>query len=118
MIRETSMEAVLPLTESTFLILLSLAQGAKHGYAIMKDVKALSGGRVQLSTGTLYGALKRLLSQSWIQRAEVVPDASRPGLPRRAYVLTDMGRRVLGAEVGRLQTLVAAADLRASEVLS
>ena len=60
----------LPLTESTFYILLSLAPGPKHGYAIMKDVKMLSESRDLLSTGTLYGAIKRLLDQGWILRVD------------------------------------------------
>jgi DNA-binding PadR family transcriptional regulator len=116
---KTDLEANLPLTESTFLILLSLAPGPRHGYAIMKDVAALSGDRVQLSTGTLYGALKRLLAQDWIQRAQAdpPPESGARGArrPRKAYVLTELGRRVLDAEVARLQTLVGAADLRISE---
>jgi len=57
---------ILPLTEATFFILLSLAPGAKHGYAILKEVPLLSQQRVTLSTGTLYGALKRLLTAGWI----------------------------------------------------
>ena len=120
MLFKTELEASLPLTESTFLILLSLAPGPRHGYAIMKDVAALSGDRVQLSTGALYGALKRLLAQDWIRRAEAdpppEPDTRGAGRPRKAYVLTDLGRRVLAAEVARLQSLVDVADLRISEV--
>jgi len=110
-------ESNLPLSESAFLILLSLAPGPRHGYAIMKDVAALSGGRVQLSTGTLYGALKRMLADDWIQRAEgdaTVAAAGEGGRRRRSYVLTDLGRGVLQAETGRLRSLVTAADLHAS----
>ena len=115
---QTGAAGVSPLTESTYLILLSLAQGPKHGYAIMKDVAALSGGRVQIGTGTLYGALKRMLTRSWIQPAEAEPSAPGPGRPRRAYELTDLGRWVLDAEVRRLQGLVAAAGLRVAEARS
>ena len=60
----------LPLTEATFFILLSMASGAQHGYAIMKDITALSDNRVRLSAGTLYGALARLREQEWIERQE------------------------------------------------
>jgi DNA-binding PadR family transcriptional regulator len=109
-----------PLSESTFLILLSLTSGPRHGYAIMKDVAALSGARVQLSTGTLYGALKRLLADDWIARAEgnLTSNAGSegPGRRRRYYVLTEQGHRLLEAEVARLQGLVAAAGLRAQEM--
>ena len=106
----------LPLTEPTFYILLSLAPGKKHGYAILKDVEALSDGRVSLSTSTLYSALSRLLDQGLIERLpEVMENRTGPGLPRKAYVLTELGRRVLEAETHRMQSLVAAASLRLSE---
>ena len=63
---------IAPLTESTYFILLSLSPEPKHGYAIMKEVQELSEGRVVLSTGTLYGALKRLLDEGWIIRLEEI----------------------------------------------
>jgi DNA-binding PadR family transcriptional regulator len=102
----------LPLTEPTFFILLSLAPGQKHGYAIMKEVEGLSEGRVTLSTGTLYGALKRLLDQEWIERVDdgsVDNGRADPGRPRKAYRLTRLGRRNLEAETARLERLVSVA---------
>lgn len=99
-----------PLTEATFFILLSLAAGPTHGYAIMKDTRALSEGRVVLSTGTLYGALKRLLEQQWIRRLDDRGTAAPRD--RKAYALTRQGRRVLGAEISRLQKLVRTAQLQ------
>ena len=103
----TEIQSNLPLTETTLYILLSLAPGPRHGYAIMKDVRALSHNRVELSTGTLYSALKRLLDQGWIQRAEDPdPIAANDGRNRKAYVLTDLGSSILKAEVDRLQSLV------------
>ncbi len=109
---QTDIQGNLPLTEATFFILLSLSPGRKHGYAIMKDVQALSDRRVVLSTGTLYGSLKRLLEQGWIKRVEDrdAPDNARE---RKAYALTDLGRRVLDAETARLKTLVQAVQRRA-----
>ena len=98
----------LPLTEATYYILLSLAQGARHGYAIMKDVRALSHERVVLSTGTLYGALKRLLETEWILRVDE-PEADGNGRERKLYNLTRLGRRVLEAEVARLDALLESA---------
>ena len=65
---EKDFKQELPLSEAVFLILLSLSEGPKHGYAIMKDVYELSDQRVSLSTGTLYGALKRLLKREWVAR--------------------------------------------------
>ena len=106
------LQSELPLTEAAFFILLSLAPGPKHGYAMMKDVQALSHGRVALSTGTLYGALKRFLEQGWIERRDE-PVHNNQGRERKAYALTRLGQRVLEAEVKRLDELVAAARGRA-----
>jgi DNA-binding PadR family transcriptional regulator len=108
-------EEHLPLTEATLYILLSLAPGAKHGYAIMKEVEALSNGRVNLSTGTLYGALKRLLDGGWIERVDDTAfDGS--GRERKAYRLTELGQRILAAEVARLENVVATARRRQAGV--
>lgn len=104
----------LPLTESTFYILLSLIPGRKHGYAIMKDVKDLSNERVNLSTSTLYTAVGRLLDQELIERLSDEEQDAGPGLPRKSYTLTDLGRRVLEAESVRLQGMVKEANLRLS----
>lgn len=104
----------LPLREATFFILLSLAPGPAHGYAILKEVEALSGGRVALSTGTLYGALKRLLGKGWIERAQPLAEP-QSGRERKAYALTDLGRRIFNGEVDRLQGLVALAGLKSAE---
>jgi DNA-binding PadR family transcriptional regulator len=100
-----------PLTEATFFILLSLAPAPQHGYGILKDVESLSEGRIRFSTGTLYGVLKRLLEQEWIERFDN-PDAVESGRPRKEYCLTEAGRRILSAEAARLESLVAASRLR------
>ena len=104
----------LPLTEPSFYILLSLAPGKKHGYAIMKDVSELSKERVNLSTSTLYTAVGRLLDQELIERLPEELNGG-PGLPRKSYALTDLGRRVLEAETGRLHGMVKEARLRLKE---
>ena len=93
-----------PLTEATFFILLSLADGPRHGYAILKEVEELSEGRVALSTGTLYGAIKRLLDAGWIRRA--AEEQGENPRDRQAYNLTAQGRSILGGEVRRLESLV------------
>lgn len=103
----------LPLSEAVFFILLSLLPGPKHGYAIMKDVEALSDSRVSLSTGTLYGALKRLLEGGWVQRVQDEGDDS--GRERKAYALTQLGKGILEAETARMQNLVAITQVRSSE---
>jgi DNA-binding PadR family transcriptional regulator len=105
----------LPLTEPTFYILLSLAPGRKHGYAILKDVRELSKDRVNLSTSTLYTAVGRLLDQELIERRDDDSDDPSPGLPRKSYALTELGRRVLEAEMVRLQGMLKEARLRLRE---
>ncbi len=113
MIEQSDPEVVLPLTEAAFFILLSLAPKPKHGYAIMKEVEALSHGRVTLSTGTLYGAIKRLLEQAWIESVDETElpetDPEEPKRGRKAYQLTDWGRRILQAETNRLEGLLVVA---------
>ena len=97
-----------PLTEPVFLVLLSLAEQPRHGYSILKDIEAISGGRVLLSTGTLYGALQRLLSDGWIERVQE-DDSPRD---RRTYRLTARGRRNLQIEIDRMRALTKVAALR------
>ena len=107
----------LPLREPTFLILLSLSPGPKHGYAILKEVENLSEGRVKLSTGTLYGAIERLLDQGWIRRVDD-PIPNGTNRPRKAYDLTELGRRALNAEIARLRKLVSVAASQTAEETS
>ncbi len=107
-------EPASPLTEATFFILLSLSPSPKHGYAIMKEVKALSDGRVIFSTGTLYGALRRLLEQGWIQRA-TDPEPNPTDRERKAYSLTERGRKVVSGEVERLRSLLVTAERHTAE---
>ena len=103
-----------PLTEATFYILVSMAVEPKHGYAILKDVKEVSQGRVALSTGTLYGVLSRLLDQGLIERVEE-EEAGETGRLRKFYSLSRCGRRRLEAEMERMLGLVAAAQRRLAQ---
>jgi DNA-binding PadR family transcriptional regulator len=96
------------LSEPVLLVLLSLAEQPRHGYSILKDVESMSGGRVLLSTGTLYGALQRLLDNGWIER---VQEESTPR-DRRTYRLTPRGRRNLQMEIERMRQLTKLAALR------
>jgi len=104
----------LPLREPTFFILLSLASGQKHGYAILKDVESLSNGKIVLSNGTLYGALTRLLDQGLIERLPD-DDSPGPGHPRKAYCLSQDGSLVLNAEINRLENMLSRARSHAAE---
>ncbi|MGA2647761.1 MAG: helix-turn-helix transcriptional regulator [Candidatus Sulfotelmatobacter sp.] len=96
------------LSEPVLLVLLSLAEQPRHGYSILKDVESMSGGRVLLSTGTLYGALQRLLDHGWIERVE----EHNPARDRRTYRLTSRGRRNLQIEIERMRHLTKVAALR------
>lgn len=98
----------LPLSEPVLLILLSLVGRPRHGYAILKNVEEMSDGRVLLSTGTLYGAIRRLLDGGWIERFKE-EDTSRG---RQAYRLTSRGRQMLRQEVSRMKHLTRVASLR------
>lgn len=100
------MEA-LPLSEPVLLILLSLAERPRHGYSILKNVEELSDQRVRLSTGTLYGAIRRLLDGGWIERFK--DDDNSRG--RQAYRLTPRGRQILRQEVSRMKQLTRVASL-------
>lgn len=104
---ERDPQALLPLTPALFHVLLSLVDGEKHGYAILKDVAQRTGGQVQLGTGTLYGIVKRLLADGLI-RESAAGSTDR----RRAYRLTAFGRKVALAEAERLRDLVNLAPLQ------
>jgi DNA-binding PadR family transcriptional regulator len=106
--RQPDVTKTKPLTEPVVFILLSLADEPRHGYALMKDIEALSGGRVRLRTGTLYGALRRLLEEAWIERFQQ-SDTSRE---KQAYRLTSVGRKQLQLELDRMKQLTRAASSR------
>lgn len=100
----------LPLTEATYYVLVSLVE-PRHGYGIMQNVAALTGGAVRIGPGTLYGALTNLLKQGLIERAG---DEEAEGERRKVYGLTALGRSVVLLECERLETMArigrAAAD--------
>jgi len=102
-------EAYLPLPPATFHILLALADGELHGYAIMKGVAARSEGTVRLGPGTLYGALKRLLATGLVTESGERADPERGDERRRYYRLTQLGLSVAQAEARRLDAMVRAA---------
>ncbi|MFF0294187.1 PadR family transcriptional regulator [Kitasatospora sp. NPDC004614] len=100
--------------EPTLLLLTALADAPRHGYALIQEVDAISGGRVKLRTGTLYGALDRLLQQGLI---EVAAEEIVDGRARRTYSLTESGRGVLATEAERLRTVAAEAQRRLGGVV-
>jgi DNA-binding PadR family transcriptional regulator len=102
-------ESHLPLTPATFQILLTLVDGERHGYAIMREVAGRSGHAVRLGPGTLYGSLKRLLDAGWIAESGERADPALGEERRRYYRITEYGRAVARAEARRLESAVAAA---------
>ena len=96
---------LLPLTPAMFYVLVALADGDTHGYQILKDVEQLTSGAVRLSTGTLYGIIKRLLNDGLIREFGRGNEDER----RRSYELTAFGRDVARAEAARLEQTLAIA---------
>ena len=88
------------LTEAVYYILLSLLE-PRHGYGIMQNAETLSGGRVKLAAGTLYGALSTMLEKGWITALPGEKNSRK-----KEYVITDNGRAALRAELARLEELV------------
>jgi DNA-binding PadR family transcriptional regulator len=102
------------LSEAALFILLSLAGEPKHGYAIIKETAALSGGRVELGAGTLYGAVKRMVDSGWIERLN--EDGSQAdGRERKVYRLTGKGSAILKAEMERMRAVLEIARRRELE---
>ncbi len=104
--RQPTPWSLLPLPDAELEILLALADGESHGYAIMRSVAELSDGRTRLGPGTLYAALKRLLAARLIEESAERGDAGRDDARRRYYRLSGLGSRVLAAELDRLSALV------------
>ena len=99
-------ESLLPLPTAVFHILIALADRDRHGYAIMQDVAERTSGTVQLSAGTLYSSIRRMLEQGLIEELSESPDPTNTDERRRYYRLARFGRRVAAAEVARLNALV------------
>jgi DNA-binding PadR family transcriptional regulator len=100
---------LLPLTPAVFYILFALAEGEKHGYAIMKEVENVSGGQFTMGPGTLYTTIQRLLEQGLIEETSTSSDSERR---RRYYRLLRRGRDIFEAELNRMESLVRSAQRR------
>lgn len=98
----------MPLGARPFHILLTLADGDRHGYSISKEIEEATGGAIRLGPGTLYGLLKQMVVDGWIAERSGPEDDPR----RRTYRLTPRGRRIAQAEAERLADLVRVARSR------
>jgi DNA-binding PadR family transcriptional regulator len=101
-----------PLTPAMFHVLLALAGEDLHGYAILKEVELRTSGKVRLSTGTLYGIIKRLLADGLIAERRSRPSETEDDERRRYYRLTPQGRQVATAEAERMDEILAVARSR------
>ena len=111
-------DGVLPLTHAVFNILLALADGEKHGYAIMLEVEQNTQGEVKMGPGTLYGSIKRMLAAGLIEESDERPDPNLDDERRRYYRLSGRGQRVLAAEADRLSRQVSIARLKQVLIVS
>ena len=98
--------ALLPLPPATFHILIALADGERHGYAIIQEVAARTDGEVRLSAGTLYRSVQRMLDQGLIEESRRRPAPEEDDERRRYYLLTELGHAVARAEARRLTQMV------------
>jgi DNA-binding PadR family transcriptional regulator len=105
----TKSQSQVPLTPAVFQIMLALSDQERHGYAIMQEVAAQTGGSLRLGPGTLYGCLKRMLQANLVEECQERPDAAFDDERRRYYRITNLGRRALRSEVQRLDAAVSAA---------
>ena len=102
-----------PLTTPVFQILLSLVDGDLHGYAIIQDIAARTGGEVRLTASTLYAAVKRLLDSGWIEELAERPRGATGEDPRRRYYrITRLGHAAALAEARRIERLAAMARVK------
>jgi len=102
--------ALLPLTAAMFHVLVAIADEPRHGYAIIKDVSARTGGAVELGTGTLYAIIKRAVADGVAVESKTPPPGAESDDERRRYYrLTPFGRKVVAAETERLEQMVSVA---------
>jgi DNA-binding PadR family transcriptional regulator len=106
---QTDSSPRLPLTPAVFHVLLALADGERHGYAIMQEVATSTGGQIKMGPGTLYGTLKRLLEARLIEESDERPDPQLDDDRRRYYRLSGVGEQVVRAEARRYAEIVALA---------
>ena len=109
MTRNKNVEAFLPMTPAMFHVLIALADGEKHGYAILKEVARRTEDKVRLSAGTLYGNLARLESSGLIVESDARPAIGLDDERRRYYRMKPLGERTVRAEAQRIAAALAAA---------
>lgn len=110
--KRSDVDALLPLPEATFYILMALAEDDRHGYGIIQDVATRTGGKMKLGAGTLYRSIQRMLEQGLIRESRERPPPEEDDDRRRYYRITPFGLSVASAELARLTRLVKLAKAR------
>ena len=111
-------DAFLPLAAPVFHILLSLADGERHGYALKREIAKRTDGKLTLGAGALYGSISKLLAQGLIEESDERPDPHLDDERRRYYRITPLGRKVAHAEAARMRELVQLAAIRLGRELA
>ena len=111
-------EEMLPLPTAQLHILLALADGEKHGYAVMREVESMTDGAVTMGPGTLYGTVKKMLNAGLIEETDERPDPEMDDQRRRYYRASGLGASVLDAETERLESLVQTAHAKKARRLA
>ena len=111
-IKPDPISTLLPLPLPIFHMLLELAEGERHGYALKRAIKQRTDGKINLGSGALYGSINKMLEAEMIVESDERPDPHLDDERRRYYRITNLGRRVLAAETERFRDLVRLADSR------
>ena len=112
MTKPRSLNDVLPLTPTVFHVLVALASGPRHGYAVAQEVEELTEGRIVMGPGTLYGSLQRMQDAGLIEETDNPGDGGLHAGRRRYYGMTPLGSEALQAESDRLMRAVSVAQAR------
>src|SRR5215471_18345685 len=107
---KSAAERLLPLPLPVFHMLLSLAEGERHGYALKREILQRTEGKLNLGSGALYGSINKMLEQELIVESDERPDPHLDDERRRYYRITTLGRRVVQAETERMRQLVQLAE--------
>lgn len=110
--RAREADDLLPLTPAVLHIMLALVDGERHGYSIMQEVTKQTDGKMRMGPGTLYGSIKRMMADGLIEESGERPDPAVDDERRRYYRLTGFGRRVIRAEIQRLEQIVQSAQAK------
>lgn len=110
--RAREADDLLPLTPAVLHIMLALVDGERHGYSIMQEVTKQTDGKMRMGPGTLYGSIKRMMADGLIEESGERPDPALDDERRRYYRLTGFGRRVIRAEIQRLEQIVQSAQAK------